>query len=173
MSSRDLWYFVRENGLNGWQIAFLLVGGLSLLSGVWDLSRIWRIARHELTKRDLVTPLSALLISAFCFFMVWGTQRQQYLLRPGAGRYTVSTVFKYGRMRGRPRFVVEFWVGGQRYQTDEECDKQASREVPCPARGTRFFVYFAPETPGTCRVLEQSVSDSVRVIPPLGWAKLP
>lgn len=75
--------------------------------------------------------------------------RKRYLAEPSGGRYTVGTVYKHDSQRGIRRFACAYYVAGQRYQTTREGGIAQGRELPCAPLQARFYVSFAPESPGT------------------------
>ncbi|WP_223653219.1 hypothetical protein [Hymenobacter psoromatis] len=105
--------------------------------------------------------------------MAYYTPHDKYLLREGASHYTTAKVFKYGYQRGYHVFVYEYYVAGTRYQSSRECGVKEWQALPCPDLGTRYYIRFSLEDPQVEQVTKQIVPDSVRTIPPLGWAKLP
>lgn len=173
MSNADLWAFVRAHGLLGKDIAALVLGVLFLIAGVYGIWVLLYTPRTELKYSTIVSPLIAFGVSLMCCFVAWYSSRERYLLQPGKGRYTVATIYKHAWWRGRRKFVCAYFVAGQRYQTDQQCGIAQGQELPCPALGARRYIYFAPQDPNTKRVLAVPVPESVRTIPPLGWAKLP
>jgi len=173
MTLPDLWNFVRQYGLTGKELAALAIGTALLILGVYVAWRSFHTPREELTIGSVVSPLIALLISGGFLLLAWSMPRARYLLRPGAGRYTVATVYKHKRWRGKPQFVYEYLVSGQHYSGEQSCGIAEWRELPCPALHTRRYAYFAPDDPSTEILTAVPVPDSVRTIPPLGWARIP
>lgn len=98
---------------------------------------------------------------------------KRYLLRPGAGSYSVGTVVKINSLRGKRQFACAFVVNGQHCQTGKLCGTVEGKAVPCPAFYSRRYVHFAPESPDTAVITDIAVPDSVRTIPPLGWPRIP
>lgn len=171
--SSELWSFVRRTGLEGWQIGFLIVGLVLLAGGVISVRDLWRLPRHKVTRRDVVATLSLFATGAFFLLMIGLSIRKRYLLQPNSGHYTVGTVYQHKWQKGQQKYLLEYYVAGQRWQTSEFCGIEEWKDVPCPALGSRRYVRFAPEEPSTAEIVSKPVPDSVRVIPPLGWAKLP
>ncbi len=99
--------------------------------------------------------------------------RKRYLLQPGKGCYTVGTITEHYWRKGEHNYLVVYYVGNQRWQTTASCGIKNNLNLPCPPLGTRLYVYFAPADPNTAQITAVPVPDSVRVIPPIGWAKLP
>ena len=173
MSMADLWHFVRTQGAQTQEIVIALFGAFSLVSSVYMMLYAMRKPWNQWMYLDIVAPLSALLISAACWFGAWMLPRERYLLRPGAGRYTIGTVTEHYWQRGRQKYVVVYYVAGQRHQTGEACGIANNQNVPCPALGARRYIYFSPEDPTTQQVLPMRVPDFITTVPPLGWTRIP
>ena len=174
MDYLTFWRYVQQ-GLEIRELVVLVLGvGLLIFSGFWA-PKLWRDMRQQkpLTYDDVLAPIMGVLMSAVCFFMMYWGVRTRYLLRAGATRYTVGKVFEHSSNRGNDTFVYEYYVAGQRYQSAHECGPEDWRDFTCPDLGVRLYVRFSPEDPSTDLVVNILVPDSVRTIPPLGWARLP
>jgi len=90
MMLSELWDFVREHGLEGWDIGTLIFGLLLLAWAVLQARASIHTKRSELTYGDIVVPIGLFGMAALCFFVVWIFTRERLLLQPGAGRYTVA-----------------------------------------------------------------------------------
>ena len=128
---------------------------------------------EQWTYGHVVSPLSWFGVGAMCLLAVWMLPRERYLLRPGAGRYVVGTITEHYWQRGRHKYVIVYYVDGQRWQTAEACGMADWQNLPCPALGARLYVYFAPKDPTVQQVLAVPVPDTLRTVPPRGWARLP
>lgn len=150
-----------------------VLGTLILAIQVWAVPAVWRKPKHLLTYGDIVGPVLATGMGLFMLLNSWYTVNERYLLRPGAGHYTVATVVELDSFRGEPRFTCAFQVAGQSYQIAKLCGTVAGREVPCPALRSRRYVHFATEDPNLMELTDVAVPDSVRSIPTLGWGNIP
>lgn len=150
-----------------------VLGTLILAIQVWAVPAVWRKPKQFLTYGDIAGPILATMVGVFMLVNSWHTLNERYLLRPGAGHYTVATITELDNWRGEPRFTCAFYVAGQRYQLAKLCGTVAGHEVPCPALHSRRYVHFAPDDPNLVEVTDVAVPDSVRNIPPLGWNQLP
>ena len=176
MSMADLWHFVRTQGAQTQEIVIALFGLLLLVLGVYttrDTVRLARTVPRQLVYGNIVGPLSGFFVGAVFLFGAWGLVDERYLLRPGAGRYTIGTVTEHYWQRGRQKYVVVYYVAGQHHQTGEACGIANNQNVPCPALGARRYIYFSPEDPTTQQVLPLRVPDFITTVPPLGWERLP
>lgn len=176
MSTADLWHFVRTQGVQTQEIVIALFGLLLLALGVYttrDTVRLARTVPRQLVYGNIVGPLSGFFLSAACLFGAWDLVYVRYLLRPGAGRYTVGIVVRHKWWRGRQKFVVDYYVAGQRYVTDGACGMANGENLPCPALGSRRYVYFSPPDPGVEQLTALRVPDFITTVPPLGWERLP
>ncbi len=173
MSNAALWAFVREHGVMSREVVAALLGAVVLGGGLALAWRAFQISKKELTYRDVVVPPVSVLMGLVFGFGALRMVRERYLLQPGMGRYTVATVFKRDTWRGKQRFAYEYYLGGERWQTGKGCGSENGYALECPAVGERLYIYYAPESPGTTQVLAVPVPDTLRHIPPLGWAKLP
>ena len=173
MSNAELWTFVREYGLTGWEAGAGLFGLMLLMLEIYTMPSLFRKQHSELKYKDVLGPFIGLFVVGISWFFAYGLLRERYLLQPGKGRYTVATVFKRDTQRGKQRFACEYYLAGERHQTGERCGSENGYALVCPAVGQRLYIYYAPESPGTAQVLAVPVPDTLRHIPPLGWAKLP
>ena len=176
MNTADLWHFVRTQGAQTQEIVIALFGLLFFALGVYttlDTVRLARTAPKQLVYGNIFGPLGWFLVCAACLFGAWMLPRERYLLRPGAGRYTIGTVTEHYWQRGRQKYVVVYYVAGQRHQTGEACGIANNQNVPCPALGARRYIYFSPEDPTIQQVLPVRVPDFITTVPPLGWTRLP
>jgi hypothetical protein len=171
----DFLHYVQHNGLATRELVVLGIGLAVLAFTGFVTYKLWRDVRQQkpLTYRDALTPLAGILLSTLFFLLAYSGPRSRYLLRAGAYHYTVARVFKDGMQRGNHVFVYEYYVAGQRYQSSRECGPEEWRAWACPALGQRYYVQFSLASPGVEQVLQHPVPDSVRTIPPLGWAKIP
>ena len=112
-------------------------------------------------------------MGTLCLLVVWHLTRERYLLREGASRYTVAWVYEYGSQRGFHTFLYRYRVAGYDGQGYLRCGVSYERALPCPPLGTRFYVQFSPEEPAVEQITQLEVPDTVRTVPPLGWARLP
>jgi hypothetical protein len=99
--SNNLRNFVLQHGLMGKEIAALSVDVLLLALGIYVACHSFRTPREELTIGSIVSPLIALLVGFGFLLLAWSMPRARYLLRPGASRYTVATVYQHKRLRGK------------------------------------------------------------------------
>jgi len=173
MMLSDIWDFVRDYGLEGREWGALIVGLLAAWWTVTQTKASLHTKREELTYGHIFAPISFLGLMAACAFMLWYSTRTRLLLQPGAGRYTVGTIYQHKWTKGKRKYLLEYYVAGKRWQTDELCGIQNNQNLPCPPVGTRLYVYFALSDPNTARITAVPVPDSVRVVPPIGWVKLP
>ncbi len=173
MMSVELWHFVRAHGVTAGEVAAAILGVLLLALEGWLVPTVWRKPADRRTYGDVLGPVLAIAIGLFLVVASWRLVHKRYLLRPEAGRYTVATVVEQDSWRGNPRFTYVYYVAGQRHQTAQECGTIAGQDLPCPPLHARFYVHFAPESPTAVEMTRRSVPDSIRIIPPLGWAKLP
>lgn len=176
MSATELWHFVRTQGAQTQEIVIALFGAFSLGACLYmtrDTVRLACTAPSQLVYGNIFGPLSGLFICAVCWFGTWGLVYERCLLQPGAGRYTIGTVVRYKWWRGRQKFVVNYYVAGQRHVTDGACGMANGENLPCPALGSRRYVYFSPEDPDVERVTALRVPDFITTVPPLGWERLP
>ncbi len=173
MTSSDLWDFVRTHGLRSAELVAALLGSLLLLLEAWLIPVAWRKPAARRTYGDVVGPVLAVAIGTFLLVASWSLVRKRFLLRPGAGRYTVATVIGLDSWRGQPRFTYTYNVNAQRYQTGQECGIVTGQPAPCPTLHARRYARFAPEDPAIVELTALSVPDSVHTIPPLGWGRLP
>ncbi len=173
MSATELWAFVREQGLKPTELIVALCGALALITGPWLVWHTWRMPRNKRKYQDITGPFFTFVIGAACLFFSFALLRERYLLRPGAGRYTVASVTEHYSQRGRRKIVCDYYVNGQQWQNNKACGIANNRNLPCPALESRYYVYFSPEDPATSEITSVPVPDSVQVVPPLGWARLP
>ena len=175
MNHLTFWQFVRQQGVETPTIVFALLSLAVLIISCFGARKLWRDfhQRKPLTYDDVFAPLIGVFLSAGFFVMAYFPPHHKYLLRPGASHYTTAQVFKYGNQRGNDVFVYEYYVAGQRYQSSRECGIKDWQALPCPRLGTRYYIRFSLEDPQVEQVTKQLVPDSVRTVPPLGWAKLP
>lgn len=173
MTTIELWHFVRAHGVKSGEVVALLLGLAALAFGVWYGHDTSQKPRVRWTYGDVVTPVLGVGVGVVLLLGSRSLVRTRYLAEPGGGRYTVGTVYKHDSQRGIRRFVCAYYVTNQRYQTDQECGIAQGRELPCPLLQARFYIGFAPESPGTAQITNVPVPDSVRSIPPLGWDRIP
>ncbi|WP_223653216.1 hypothetical protein [Hymenobacter psoromatis] len=175
MNHLTFWQYIHQQGVETPTIVFGLLSLGVLGCSLFLARKLWLDFRQRkpLTYGDVFSPLISLFLSAGFFIMAYFPPHDRYLLREGASRYTTAKVFKYGYQRGNKVFVYEYYVAGQRYQSSHECGPEDWRDFTCPDLGVRLYVRFSPEDPSTDVVTNTLVPDSVRTIPPLGWAKLP
>lgn len=175
MQHLTFWQYTRQHGLETPDLIILLVGLAVLIASGFIARNVRRDMRQQkpLTYGDVVSPFAGVFISAVCFLIAYSTPRKHYLLRGGVARYTAARVFKYGNEKGDDKFVYEYYVAGQRYQSSRKCGVKDWQQQPCPALGNRYYVRFSPENPGTEEFTDIFVLDTLRTIPPLGWARLP
>ena len=173
MSAADLWNFVRQQGLTGIEIGAVLFGLFLLGLGVYILPEALRKPWRQWTYNDVVTILSIFGIGLLCLFVCYTLSRERYLLRPGAGRYTVGTVAKHYWQRERRKFLLVYHVAGERWQTGLACGMADGQNLPCPAVGTRRYVRFSPDDPAAEQLTAMPVPDTLQTVPPLGWAQIP
>ena len=173
MSAADLWTFVRQQGLTGIEIGAIVVGVFMLGGELWDVWGRLRKPRRTRTRGDVVRPFINLGVGAMCLFVAYALSRERYLLRPGAGRYTVGTVAKHYWQRGRRKFLLVYHVAGERWQTGLACGMADGQNLPCPALGTRRYVRFSPDDPAAEQLTAVPVPDTLRHVPPLGWEQIP
>ena len=172
-SMPELYDFIRTHGIRSGEVVGVVLGILMIGVQVWAAPSVWRKPKHRLTYGDIVWPIVATGVGLFMLVDSWYMVNERYLLRPGAGHYTVGTVVKLNTMRGEPQFACAFVVNGQPCQTGKLCGTVAGRAVPCPALYSRRYVHFAPESPNTAEITDVAVPDSVRHIPPAGWDHIP
>lgn len=173
MTAADLWRFVQTQGFAPREVGIAAFGLLLLALGLWLGYGTARTPRPGWTYGAVLTPLLLAGLAGVCGLVSWALARERYLLRPGAGRYTVGVVDEHYTQRGRQKFVCVYHVARQRWQTGQACGIARGQDLPCPALQTRRYVYFAPEDPGIAQLTAVPVPDSVRTIPPLGWARIP
>ena len=94
--------------------------------------------------------------------------RRDHWLRVGTPRYTVATVTRSYYSRSGRKFVFTYQAGTYQGDTYSNCGRGG-----CPPAGSRRYVRFAAQAPDVCRVLDRPVPDTLRTIPPWGWADLP
>ena len=188
MTVASLWAFVREQGVELGEVIFAVVGALLIIGGVL----IIRDKLRYLVKKDVRRPrvvwdhktlgflLQSFGIGTLILCVSWSSIHKRYLVRPGAGRFTVGTVVQHTVNKGHYHFVCAYHVQGQLYQITERCDRYRGRgsidrwlKLLCPSRGTRHYVYFSPLDPSVSQMSNVPVPDTLRSIPPLGWARLP
>ena len=176
MSSAEWWEFVRTQGVQTREVVTAVFGVLFLGIGVYsatDTARLMQKPRARLNYSHLLGPLSWLGIGTLCLLVVWHLTRERYLLREGASRYTVAWVYEYGSQRGFHTFLYRYRVAGYDGQGYLRCGVSYGRALPCPPLGTRFYVQFSSEEPAVEQITQLEVPDTVRTVPPLGWARLP
>lgn len=175
MDNHTLYQYIRQNGLETREMVALLIGTLVLGCGVYFAKKLLLPSkRHKyLTYNDLLAPFWCVFITSVCFFMVYRGMRARYLLREDASRYTMARVTDHGTRRGYRQFIYHYEVNGKDYQSAEDCGVSQNRALPCPPLGTRFYVQFSSEEPDVEQITQLEVPDSVRIIPPLGWERLP
>lgn len=164
---------MHAHGLRSTEVVAALLGTLILLLEVWLMPVAWRKPAARRTYSDVVGPVLAVAIGCFLLVASWHLVHKRYLLRPGAGRYTVATVIELDSWRGEPRFTYAYFVNGQRYQTCQTCGTAAGQPLPCPSLHAHRYARFAPEDPSIAELTALLVPDSVRTVPPLGWVRVP
>jgi len=110
--SSEWWAFVRQTGLKSGEIVFLLIGLFLFGNGVPLALNLWRLARPKITRRLVASTLSAFASGAFLLLVFFLLVRERYLLRPGAGHYTVGTVYQHKWWKSRQNYLVEYFVAG-------------------------------------------------------------
>ena len=175
MDHLTFWQFVRQQGVETPDIVFALLSVAILIFSGFGARKLWYDMRQQksLTYADVLAPFAGVFMSVVFFIIAYSSTQRIYLLRAGATRYTVGKVFEHSSNRGNDTFVYEYYVAGQRYQSAHECGPEDWRDFTCPDLGVRLYVRFSPEDPNTDVVTTTLVPDSVRTIPPLGWARLP
>ncbi|WP_052732233.1 hypothetical protein [Hymenobacter terrenus] len=87
----------------------------------------------------------------------------------GECRYTVGWVYKHSRSKTGRAAHYKFWVRGVQFSSFEKVQWQyGGRPL-----GSRWYVRYAVADPEVCIHTRIQVPDSVRVVPPTGWATLP
>ena len=94
--------------------------------------------------------------------------RRAHYLRVGPCRYTVAAITHNFYSRSGRKFAVVYRVGTYQGQDQADCDQSG-----CRSAGTRLYIRFAAEAPEVCELTDLYVPDTLRVIPPLGWARIP
>ena len=94
--------------------------------------------------------------------------RRAHLLRVGPCRYTVAAITRNFYSRSGRKFVVVYRVGDYQGHDQADCGQSG-----CRAAGTRLYIRFAAEAPDVCELTGLYVPDTLRTIPPLGWARIP
>jgi hypothetical protein len=108
----NLGNFVRAHGLRSTEVVAALLGALLLLLEVWLISVAWRKPAARRTYGDVMGPVLAVAIGCCLLAASWYLVHKRYLLRLGAGRYTVATVIELDSRRGEPRFTCAYFVNG-------------------------------------------------------------
>lgn len=116
--------------------------------------------------------------TAFASFsgIVWGlmfvavtyTKANEHRLLRGECRYTIARVYEHGFTKRHRYARLAFWVSGERYRHDEDID--ALRPLPV---GSCWFLRYAVPDPDANEFMDIPMPDSVRVVPPTGWARRP
>ena len=112
--------------------------------------------------------LSAVGLIAASAFFTCQQAYNRYQLRPGVGRYIIGYVSDYGKSKSGRSYFYRYEVAGQTYEGHTNCEHNG-----CPPRGARYYIHYSPTEPDINRSTAVRVPDTLRHIPPLGWAKLP
>jgi hypothetical protein len=149
MTIADLWHFVRQQGLRPAEVVAALAGALLLLLEIWLIPAAWRKPAARRTYGDVLGPVLAIAIGCLLLTASWSLVHKRYLLRPGAGRYTVATVIELDSWRGQPRFTCAYAANAQRYQTGQGCG--TAPKLALPGLTHPALRAFCPRRPGRCR----------------------
>lgn len=164
-------YLARLKSLTTFDMVMGLAGTLLLLGFLTLLYDSLR--RRNFAGKYAAGLLGALAGSGYCFVMLYTELHHRYLLQEGPYRYTIAQVTDHSRQRGKLRFWYHYQVAARDLLGAKSCGISQWRDLPCPPVGTRFYVKYSVTEPAVQELTEREVSDSVRTIPPLGWAKLP
>jgi hypothetical protein len=138
-------------------------------AGIWfliDLRRLM-LTKPTVSGRDLFSPLAGMLMGVFLTGGAYVNANKHRLLR-GECRYTVARVYENWRFKGDEESRFEYWVNGERYRFDKRMRREGWRPLH-----SRWYVRYAVPDPDAHEYTGKPVPDSVRVVPPQGWASLP
>ncbi len=110
---------------------------------------------------------AGLLLGCFLGRAGFENTRRRHWLRAGTSRYSAAMVIRTFYSRSGRKFNFSYQVGAYQGRGQGECGAE------CPALGARRYGRFAAEAPDVCKLTLQQVPDSVQIVPPLGWARLP
>jgi hypothetical protein len=148
----------------------MLFGIAAFIGGIWymvDLRRLM-LTQPTVSGTDLFAPFAGLLLGVGLTGIAYTAANKHRLLR-GECRYTVARVYENRRIKGDEISRFEYWVGGERY----ECKEQMEWRGGWRPLHSRWYVRFAVPDPDAYEYLDRPVPDSVRAVPPDGWANLP
>jgi hypothetical protein len=148
----------------------MLFGSVMFVIGVYSLINLRRLLLTQpmVSGRQLFAPFAGILSGVVITWIAYTAANKHRLLR-GECRYTVAQVYENWRYKGDKESRFEFWVNGELYRFDERMSWRGGWR---PLH-SRWYVRYAVPDPDAYEYTDIPVPDSVRTVPPDGWAGLP
>ena len=149
---------------------FALISAVFLVGGIMNVSTVIKAVSsgQGAVTHTVVGWLGCIVLSTVLGVASYQNTRRAHWLRVGTSRYTVATIERNFSARSGRKFVFAYRVGSYQGQDQGECG-----EAGCPPVGSRRYVRFAAQAPDVSELTRWDVPDSLRHVPPLGWAELP